>query len=288
MALFAEHVANIQGLILRGYTHPYSCHLLFSFDVPAKAPGFLKALYPSVTSAEAWGTAKPQVLLNIGLTFTGIQSLGVLAPSDLENFPQDFAQNPAEEIGDVGPSAPANWWYGRFSSSDVHCIVHVYALSAEALTQKVGEVTSSASQWGVRERLPLKSGSGRIEGYLREDGTVHFGYKDGISNPSLDDDEQSQAPEALNSFLIGYSASSASQPAPTEGKALEFAKDGSYMAFRIMHQDAAAFEGFLTQQARTRVSKAGALLGRDPGVDRRQDDGPLEKRLAAGAFSRTP
>ncbi|MFC0181229.1 hypothetical protein ACFFJX_01015 [Pseudarcicella hirudinis] len=51
--------STVQGLIMRGYTHPYSSHLLFRFSSKAAASQFIKALLPYLRSAENWGTNKP-------------------------------------------------------------------------------------------------------------------------------------------------------------------------------------------------------------------------------------
>jgi deferrochelatase/peroxidase EfeB len=263
MSLSPKQRANIQGLILRGYSHPYSCHLLFSFKDPKKAPGFFKALYPDITSATDWGDKPPEHLLNIALTFEGLKVLGVLNPEDADQFPAEFKRGPrAGDLGDVGPSAPQNWWGGAFDNSQIHCVVHTYALTPEGLATQVAKVTAAAEQFGAAELLPLREGntSRRLEGYEDPDGIVHFGYRDGISNPDLDDNENSVEPSALNSFLIGYSSKSASNPGPVAGKALEFAKDGCYVAFRIIEQDVATFENFLTLQAELVYQRLGLTL----------------------------
>jgi Dyp-type peroxidase family len=115
------------------------------------------------------------------------------------------------------------------------------------------------------ELRPLKrEGEGKdfapIEACMAPDGVVHFGYRDGISNPSLNEDKNSSDPGALNKFLIGYDTNSVAPPAPTSGKALEFAKDGCYVAFRLIHQDVAAFEHFLTQQGERVYQSLGLTL----------------------------
>jgi deferrochelatase/peroxidase EfeB len=256
--------SNIQGLILRGYTHPYSCHLLFSFDEPQKAPGFFKTLYPWVTSSEEWGSRKPEQLLNLALTFTGLLKVSEVPEEDARrNFPIEFQQDPnPDTLGDLGASSPDHWWNNKqFKTSDIHCVVHAYALSAEALEQRVKAITAAADQFGARELRFLAGGTQRLKGVLDPDGVVHFGYRDGITNPELHwpaSDPRNQAD--LANFLIGYAQDSLTQPAPLEGASLQFAKDGCYAAFRIIHQDVAAFEGFLTQQA----NALAARLGRTP------------------------
>ena len=265
MPLSSKQLANIQGLVLRGYTHRYSCHLLFCFKEPEKAPGFFRALEPEVTSATDWGDKKPEHLLNIALTFDGLKLMGhVLSPEELEQFPFEFKRGPrGTNLGDVGLSAPVNWWGGLPEDVQIHCIVHVYALTSEGLAVQVAKVATAAEASGAVELLPIQEGnvSRRLEGCLSPDDVVHFGYRDGISNPDLDDDVNSEDPGALSSFLIGYSSKSASKPGPAVGDACKFAKDGCYSAFRIIEQDVAAFETFLTQQAELVSPRLGMTLG---------------------------
>jgi len=112
-AVSPPNVKNIQGLIMRGYSHPYSCHLLYSFTNP-KVPTpdtttFFKTLYPQVQSAEDWGPNKPKKMLNIGLTCNGIQALNVFKdPTSITNFPSEFQTGPwpadsdsQQSLGDV-------------------------------------------------------------------------------------------------------------------------------------------------------------------------------------------
>src|SRR6266480_1873237 len=118
---------NVQGLILRGYTHPFSCHMLFSFTNP-KNPSpdtraFFKTLYPRVQSAEDWGGQKPAMMLNIGLPYYGIKTLNVLDVTSLAAFPYEFQAGPwssgsQSSLGDNGAGAPSKWWYGNFQNQD--------------------------------------------------------------------------------------------------------------------------------------------------------------------------
>lgn len=88
--------SNIQGFILRGYTHPYSCHLLFSFKASGmtfNSKAFFSDLYPKVQSGSDWGNNKPLSMLNIGISFLGLQILGVAAQKN-SHFPAEFQEGP--------------------------------------------------------------------------------------------------------------------------------------------------------------------------------------------------
>jgi deferrochelatase/peroxidase EfeB len=263
-ATYEVDKADIQGLILRGYTHPYSCHLLFKFLEPlAICQGFFKTLYPLVQNAEHWGPRKPEQMLNIGLTYPGLVQLGTLSAADLAFFPIDFTDGPWKDasqgsLGDSGPGAPDKWWNQHFAPGDVHGVVHAYALTQADLDALVGLITAAAAANGVQELLPLAENQPRLTQSQLPNEEVHFGYRDGISEPALT--RSPMAPPAtpnqgdLANFLIGYGPLNGSliQPGPTgpaTGKAGTFAKNGCYNAFRVLYQDVAAFNALLAEQA---------------------------------------
>jgi deferrochelatase/peroxidase EfeB len=269
--------ANIQGLILRGYTHPYSCHLMFKFQsssVALNTKAFFAALYPKVQPGTNWGTNKPVSMLNIGISFNGLQILGV-ANTKNSTFPFEFQQGPwsqgsQQSLGDFNESSPLNWWYNNFQNTDVHCVVHTYGLTQTALDQMVTFVTSSATANGLTELLPLNSGDGRLYQSLVEGDSakIHFGYTDGISEPALTTPTSASTENQadLDNFLIGYPKLSIIDPAPSgntsKNPEAAFAMDGCYNAFRILYQNVAAFNNFLIAQATdpTNVAKL-AFLG---------------------------
>src|SRR5262245_65863327 len=123
--------ANVQGLIMRGYSHPCSCHMLFRFADAAGAAQFIAALLPYLQDARDWGAEKPKRMLNIGLTYNGIIAIDAALTGQ---FSTTFMQGPASagsqaSLFDLNASAPPNWWYGKFATSEIHAVVHVYALT---------------------------------------------------------------------------------------------------------------------------------------------------------------
>lgn len=256
--------ANIQGLILSGYSHPYSCHLLFTFpeDNPDGITSFFNDLYGKVQSASDWGDQKPESMLNIGLTFNGLSELDVVKDRDLGNFPPSFRNgpwsgDPQRSLTDKydEESDPKKWWQGENNDKNdaLSCVVHAYALSSNLLEDLVSEITSSATNNGLEEIIPLKN-SKRLYQTIVDDNPhkVHFGYTDGISQPSLQNSGESGItpnPQDLNNFLVGYNIGSISQPGPNDRtSAGAFAKDGCYNAFRVLYQDVFAFNKYLKDQ----------------------------------------
>lgn len=270
--------SNVQGLILRGYTHPYSCHFLFSFtvnDEPLQpdTKQFFKILYPRVQSGEDWADQKPKSMLNIGLTYNGIQALNVLEPTALTAFPNEFQTGPWSSgsqgsLGDQGgPGDPATWWHGQFQNDELHCVVHTYAMTQPDLDEVISSVTGAATSCGLRELFALK-GNERLTQYEPLKDKIHFGYTDGISEPYLNWSGRLGVPvqSDLNNFLIGYPNGSVLQPGPSDtstpsnAAVAAFARDGCYNAFRILYQDVAAFNTLLEKEA----NEYGHLIGRAP------------------------
>lgn len=275
--LIEPQKANIQGLVLRGYTHPFSCHFLFGFPQKTNPQKFFRTLYSRVQNACDWGTQKPAQLLNIGLTYGGIAQLGVLAGNELATFPTEFREGPWSadsqlSLGDTAASAgpkgaaanpndPSHWWGGNFANTDLHCVVHAYALTQADLDELTAFIEGAAAAGGVQELFPRAGSRERLTQYQLQPDYIHFGYHDGISEPRLarsNGDPYSFRRQAdLPNFLIGYCPQVALTPPgpqpPQSGTvgvaAAEFAHDGCYNAFRILYQDVAAFNNLLASQA---------------------------------------
>jgi deferrochelatase/peroxidase EfeB len=244
--------ADVQGLILRGYRHPRSTHMLFRVPDRAAAAKFVEALLPLVQSGANWGPEKPRKMLNIGFTAAGLRIATAL---NVDEFPTVFRKGPTSpdsqlSLCDLGDSKPANWWARNFDQFQLHCVVHAYALDDGAMRELVDTVAGAAAAAGVAELFGTADKT-RFEQARFKDDLIQFGYRDGISDPLQNWPEPGAAPDpaTLPNFLIGYPCS-VSQPGPTgDSAAARFAKDGCYNAFRIISQDVAGFEAFLTAQA---------------------------------------
>jgi deferrochelatase/peroxidase EfeB len=257
---------DIQGLIIRGYTHPFSTHMIFQFGSnQTSLAGFIKSIYPYVQSAATWAI-KPVHMLNIGLTATGIAKLN--PGFNMSFYPSEFVAGPASpdsqgSLFDLGPSAPANWLFGN-TTNPIDCIVHVYGISNNAVDELVSIVSAAATTAGNTEIFPI-SGGKRLEQFSKLGNKyIHFGYHDGIDNPDLSTSlvpVQGQSytdPQNLNNFLIGYGNSnlSAIGPGPTgSGPECAFAANGCYDAFRMLGQDLQGFETFLENTSKQITSQ---------------------------------
>jgi deferrochelatase/peroxidase EfeB len=245
--------SEVQGII-RTYRRVTSRHLIFRFDSGRGARAFIRELAERITMADGDPNSAPDPLLNVGMTFNGLQALEV-DQAMLGEFDAVFRLGPPTvkmALGDVpgSRSDPANWWENRFATDDVHCLVHLYAQSDDAAADAVQAVRQLADSTGVTELIPRRDGtilSGRWFAVRK----MHFGYTDGISQPDIfwDDETPPRSPEQIDfrNFLLGYSTDKYAS-APSSGAAADFARNSTYGLFRWIYQDVAAFNQFLAVQ----------------------------------------
>jgi deferrochelatase/peroxidase EfeB len=266
--MVAVKLDDVQGLIVRGYTMPMARHIGLNVRELGAARGLLAALtgadpaVPGVTTAEPW-VVKPDCCVNLGITYPGLAALGV-SPQDLASFPEEFIQGAAaraELVGDTGASAPEHWLRWLVDPGP-HLLLSLFAQSDEALESTTKQLELAwAPGWDELGRLD----GAPLPGYVG-----HFGYRDAISQPTIEDvpptglpDHMPRAP--LGEFLLGYPSQHAqfSYPVPTPP---QLGLNGSFGAFRMLAQDVDAFAEFLTHQAsRTGMSEeliAAKLCGR--------------------------
>ena len=79
-------LADIQGGVLRGYGYPFATYLTIRTTGDDAARAWLAALAADVTTAEPWTPASREVAVNVAITATGLEALGV----PLDGFPDEF------------------------------------------------------------------------------------------------------------------------------------------------------------------------------------------------------
>lgn len=282
----ALDLADIQGNLLRGYRFSDARHFALGVTDAAAARRFLGDLVsgserrsPQITTDEHWPTkTKPRYCLNVGLTYAGLEALGVPAGT-LQAFPDAFIQGPAVRageqdpdfpsgvgLGDVEESAPAGWALGGPANAPVHILVSLYteerrARQLEAVSARLRKRFAAAALTEITAR----------DAHAFSDQTVHFGYRDGIAQPEIAGahgrpipDMQPKAP--TGDFLLGcdyvnsYGGNFIGKLPPA------LADNATYGAFRILRQDVAGFERLLDQWSGTwgldRELVAAKMLGR--------------------------
>ena len=249
-------LADIQGLILRGYNMATVRHFILRIDKADGAKRFIGNLVsgdgetsPQITTA-AWWDKKPNYCLNIGFTYNGLQALKLqgdfsLRADHFEPFIQGAAVRGAD-IGDEGESAPENW-QGKLGTDEVHILLSVYAQEPNLLESISGNLRSLFRQEEAIHELS------HFDGAQLPDNRVHFGYRDGIAQPTIKGvptlrqlpDKQSVIP-TYYFVLMKDDRSTYVVPDP-----YQLWMNGSFVAFRVLEQDVAGFEKFLQQQADT-------------------------------------
>ena len=276
-------LADIQGNVLRGYTMPAAAYLFLRIVDVDKARALMARMLPQVVTAAPWSDGAPATAMNVAFTFAGLQALR-LPDGLLASFPAAFRDGMAaraEQLGDRGPSAPAGWEKG-LGTGDAHVLVTVYAVDAEHLRAALANVLDSDSEHAV-ELVHLQ----RAEALMG--GRDHFGFFDGIAQPALQGSGVAPRPGdgqpdghggwrevATGEVLLGYRDEDGTLPA---APGPPFEKNGTYVVYRKLAMDVAAFRRYVAEQR--------ALPGRRPpagGQDRR----PLARRHTPGRLARPP
>jgi deferrochelatase/peroxidase EfeB len=266
---------DIQGLILRGYKVPCARHLILKIVDAAGFRAFLKALLPAgdrsgnhsiriTTSAEWPHGVKPDCCVSLALTGAGLRTL--VSPEAYEQLNQATsdavfepfhlgAARSAKVNGDVDESAPDHWWDNdskpdgaKLADEHMHVVLSLYLnhdASREEHTQRVLNMIPAGPAGPAAVVVKIQDGD-RLPGPAG-DSVLHFGYRDGMSQPNI-----AGAPRQKSSsdgpvvpayyFVIQDHAAAPYNAAP-------LFRNGSFSAFRILEQDVAAFEEFLAEAA---------------------------------------
>jgi Dyp-type peroxidase family len=264
--------ANVQGNIA-GFNKDHQRLVFLGFADQATGRAFLAAIVEDVATCDEVlafnglfkrvherrgagprGTVEAS-WLNVALTSAGLDTLG--APGAGE-FPEAFRagmRGRAEAIGDVGPSAPAEW-IEPFRSEAIHAAVILAADDPDDLNEEYEYLKGLMSQNSVTEL-----GGAPIDGNARPDperGHEHFGFKDGISQPGIggltSTSHRGTDNIAAGEFICGYPGEGEEPtpqpnpdgygppPAPPLPAALpEWTKDGSFLVFRRLQQNVKGF-----------------------------------------------
>jgi deferrochelatase/peroxidase EfeB len=281
-------LGDIQGLILRGYRHHYVRFFILQIrDVVDAVAGtqalagtqaFLKALLPggggplTLTSAEDWGPTRPAYCLNIGLTSSGLKKLIGEDNYNVtnQNTNQDLfgpfdagAVNRAQNVGDIGPSAPEKWWKnGNWqlktppTNDNLDILLALYTNSpsdrdsfAATLLKMIpacGDGLPAAQAAFIQDSDPLLDTQGAPTS------RIQFGYEDGISQPRIKGapGEDPNAPDDspwVDAWRFVIVEQTPPLPAPPGYFAAPLLVNGCFGAFRLLYQNVGAFNHFLAQ-----------------------------------------
>jgi Dyp-type peroxidase family len=247
-------LANIQGFVVRGYRLPFASYLLAHVRDATKARRWIGELLGDVLTATPW-SVKPDAGVNVAFSYAGLRTLG-LPGATLAGFPQEFRDGMAARaplLGDTGDSAPERWEPG-FLDPGIHVLVIISANSEPALREHDARVRAAAEAGGlavVADQVGAALPGGR----------EHFGFTDGFAQPAIEgagvpatpgqgapSKDGGWRPIRAGEFILGYPDEQGALPAAPAPD--QFAVNGSYLVYRKLRQDVAAFRRQLAEGAR--------------------------------------
>ena len=244
---------NIQGFVVRGYRLPTAGYVFLRIEDPTRARALLGEVIDQVITAERWDV-KPDSGINIAISYEGLRALGV-SEASLAAFPAEFRDGMAaraELLGDTGKSAPEHW-DDCFRTRAAHVLVMISAKDPAALSERDKRIREAVERAGGVSVVVTQRGGALPTG--RE----HFGYADGFSQPAIEGSRFPDHPGAgapkkgdwrpirAGEFILGYPDEQGALPAAPSPD--ELSRNGSYLVYRKLHQDVAAFRRQLAEAA---------------------------------------
>jgi Dyp-type peroxidase family len=225
---------DIQGNVLAAFNKPHMHFLMLRLPRDADAArAWLDGMAGQVATGDAvakhnalvdQGRAKSATWIGLGLTWSGLEKLE--APDLDRALADDYAfrvgpEARAADLGDVGASAPARWRFGA-AASPVDAVVTVAADDEAGLKTALKDVERLAAAHGAT--LP-----DRIAGARLTDGSAHFGFKDGGSQPVVEGPDADAKP---GEFVLGEESAN-----PPREDLPPWLRNASFQVLRVLEQD---------------------------------------------------
>jgi Dyp-type peroxidase family len=257
---------DLQGLIARGYAELRAAtYVLVQVDDAPGARQWLAQRADEITPAPAHPT---DFALNLAITASGLAKLG-LAEATLNQLSNAFrtgmiTSHRRRLLGDVGDSAPEHWRWGGPHGPSADLLLLVFGRDQAALNQHYAALSATFAEGGLSELI-------KLDADVDLDGKEHFGFADGISQPTVarlssrkDIPANTVRP---GEFILGYEneygrytdrplldATADPQrllPADVEGSGkADLGRNGTYLIVRQLTQDVRAFWRFVEHATR--------------------------------------
>jgi Dyp-type peroxidase family len=262
-----DNLHDIQDNIVAPILMRHGRHIFVKFNDSAKGRAWLRNMFKHVNARQQeHGT---NFTVNFGFTYQGLKALG-LSQRSLDSFPEAFRvgmRGRAQLVGDIGPHAP-EYWEGGLGGPDIHAMGLVRTDSDEGREEATRIIRDEmAATGGVEIRFVQDTMALAHESGIGAEGE-HFGFADPISQPPIEgaetpsypgdgvqDPDGTWRPLKPGEFLLGYEdeagPDSAQAPEP-----FELRRNGTFVVFRKLYQDVAAFRRYLATAAK-------ALYGSD-------------------------
>ncbi|MGW0807702.1 Dyp-type peroxidase [Nonomuraea sp. NPDC002799] len=238
---------DIQRGVLSARPTPYAAtYIVFRIDDREHGRELMRRASAVVTSAADTVSPLGETWVSIALTYHGLKALGV-AQQSLDTFAWEFRQGMAARantLSDTGQNSPENW-EAPLGTSDVHVVLVALAPDNARL------------QAAIERARPAYDALSGVTAIWRQNchalptETEPFGYRDGISHPAIagsgiPGSNTLEEPLKAGEFVLGY---------PDELGGLQrlqpevLGRNGSYAAFRKLHQRVGAFRRYLRDNA---------------------------------------
>ena len=240
-------LADIQGGVLHARPSPYvGTYLLLRIDDRRDGREMLRRLSGSIASAATFSAASG-AWLNVALTYRGLEALGVPETS-LATFAPEFRAGMAARaavLGDIGESAPEHWEH-PLGTADVHVALALIARDQPGLDALLDRAQAAHAE------LPGVQVVWRQDCYALPTEREAFGFRDGISHPAVEGSgipgsNPHEAPLRAGEFLLGHVDETGDVAPAPQPEAL--GRNGTYVVFRKLHQNVAAFRRYLHDHA---------------------------------------
>ncbi|WP_433346607.1 Dyp-type peroxidase [Microtetraspora malaysiensis] len=234
---------DIQRGVLSPRPTPYAAtYILFRIDDRAHGRELMRRASEVVTAATDSMSPLGETWVSIALTCSGLRALGVPQES-LDTFAWEFRQGMAARakvLGDTGESAPETW-ETPLGISDVHVVLTALAPDPAQLEKAIDHARPAY------HRLPGVTAIWRQDCYALPTETEPFGYRDGISHPAVEGSgiagsNPLETPLKAGEIVLGYRDELGGVQTPQPDV---LGRNGTYVAFRKLHQRVAAFRRYL-------------------------------------------
>ncbi|MGI5489821.1 Dyp-type peroxidase [Microtetraspora malaysiensis] len=236
-------LGDIQRGVLSPRPTPYAAtYILFRIDDRAHGRELMRRASEVVTAATDSMSPLGETWVSIALTCSGLRALGVPQES-LDTFAWEFRQGMAARakvLGDTGESAPETW-ETPLGISDVHVVLTALAPDPAQLEKAIDHARPAY------HRLPGVTAIWRQDCYALPTETEPFGYRDGISHPAVEGSgiagsNPLETPLKAGEIVLGYRDELGGVQTPQPDV---LGRNGTYVAFRKLHQRVAAFRRYL-------------------------------------------
>ena len=259
-------LGDIQAAALMPRPHPYAgAYLALRIDDRRAGRELLRRLIPLLDPAAR--STRP------GRSRSGWRSASpgwrrsACRRSRWPRFAAEFQQGMAARaayIGDVGESAPEHW-EAPLGSKDVHLVVAALARDT-ALMDDAGQARPRTPCATCPASRPIW----QLDVHVPADGREQFGFRDGIGQPAVEGtgilgSNPHEAPLKAGEFVLGYEDETGDVAPVPQPEVL--GRNGTYVAFRKLHQRVAAFRQYLQSSAADDAEQewlAAKMVGRWP------------------------